>query len=311
MSIVFFGTPEFAVPSLEALVLSGETVAFVVTQPDKARGRGRKRLPSPVKECALRHGIKTLTPRSMKDEAFLAEIEAIKPEFIVAVAYGRILTGRILDLPTVAPVNVHASLLPRYRGASPITAALMNGDKDTGVTTMLMARGLDTGDVLLQETMPIEPEDTTGTLSVKLSEAGGPLLVRTLKGMRDGSVRPTPQGEPSTGYARMLTKEDGYIDWSKSAGEIHNMIRALSPWPSAYTFSGKKRLKIIRSEAIEGARQAGAEPGTVTDVTKGYFDVATKEGTIRVHELQPEGKRAMEAREFLAGRSLEKGTILQ
>jgi len=309
MCIVFFGSPDFALPSLKALLSSGEMVAAVVTQPDKARGRGRKLSPSPVKQYALEEGIKAHTPLSLKDEAFLAEIEGLKPEFLVVVAYGEVLSKRILDLPSRGPINVHASLLPRYRGASPVTWAILNGDRETGVTTMLMDEGLDTGDILMQETVPIDDNDTTGSLSIRLSEAGGPLLLRTLKGIREGTIAPSPQGESATQYARLLTKEDGHIDWSKGTVEIHNMVRALWPWPSAFCFLDGQRIKLILT-APGGASDEEAPQGTVTATGADYFEVSTSDGTLRVLGVQPEGKKPMKARDFLSGRKLERGARL-
>lgn len=310
MSIIFFGSPEFAVPTLEALIDAGEMVPVVVTQPDKAQGRGKKTLPCAVRKYALDHGIKTLTPLNMKDEAFLAELESFAPEFFVVVAFGRILTSRLLSMPSASAVNVHASLLPAYRGASPVTWSIMNGETETGVTTMLMDEGLDTGDILLQETVAIADDDTTGTLSVKLANAGGPLLLRTLKGLRDGSIRPRPQGETTTAYAGLLSKEDGHIDWSRSAYEIHNMIRALSPWPSAFCFSEGKRLKLVRTVALVDDSNKTGDFGTVLEVAEEYFDISTGDGKLRVLELQPEGKRPMSTRDFLLGRGIEKGRHL-
>jgi len=310
MSIVFFGSPDFAVLSLKALIEAGEPVAAVVTQPDKVRGRGRRLLPSPVKQCAMENGIKALTPLSINDKGFLAEMRALKPEFLVVVAYGRILTRDILSLPPRGPINLHASLLPAYRGASPVTWAIMKGEKETGVTTMLMDEGLDTGHILQQETVPIEDSDTTGSLSLRLAEAGGPLLLRTLHGLRQGNVTPKPQGETTTEYARLLSKEDGHIDWSKGAVEIHNMVRALSPWPSAYCFLDGKRIKLTRTKPVK-AQETRERPGTVTETGADYFGVATANGILRVLELQPEGRKAMAARDFLLGHKLDRREALK
>jgi len=309
MSIVFFGSPDFAVPSLKALIEAKELVAAVVTQPDKTRGRGRRLMPSPVKQCAIESGIRPLTPLSMNDKSFLSDLRALKPEFLVVVAFGRILSKPILELPSKGPINVHASLLPKYRGASPITWALLNGEKETGVTTMLMDEGLDTGDILLQEIVPVEDSDTSGSLSIRLAEAGGPLLLRTLHGIRQATVTPRPQGETTTEYARLLSKEDGHIDWSKDAVEIHNMVRALSPWPSAYCFLDGKRIKLTRTEPVEtdGAKQG---QGMIAEAGSDYFGVATASGTLRVLELQPEGRKAMAARDFLQGHKLNEGEQL-
>lgn len=315
MSIVFFGSPEFAVPSLKALIEAGMTVSAVVSQPDKARGRGRKTSPCPVKACALDNGIKSLTPLNMKDEPFIAELMGLKPEFFAVVAFGRILTPRLLSIPSVAPLNVHASLLPGYRGAAPVAWALMNGEKETGVTTMFMDKGLDTGDILLQETLTVNEHDTRGTLRVRLSEAGGPLLVRTINEMLSGTLKPRPQGEATTDYARMLTKEDGHIDWSKSALEIHNTVKAMSPWPSAFSFLEGKRLKLISTSTLSDTTGStgpdNIPPGTISEFTKKSITVATGKGSIKIDELQPEGKRAMSAEDFLKGHKITKGGQLE
>lgn len=310
MSIVFFGSPGFAVPSLKALIEAGEQVALVVTQPDKARGRGRKRLPSPIKKVALENGIKVLQPLSMKDEAFIAELEGLNIEFLVVVAYGKILTRRLLDLPKVAPLNLHASLLPKYRGASPVTSAILHEESETGVTTMIMSEGLDSGDMLLQRSIPITEDDNRGALRAQLSYIGGQLIITTMKGLREGTITPIPQGDSPTNYARLLTKEDGHIDWSKSAKDIHRIVRALSPWPSTFTFLEGKRLKITLTSTRD-TDTGGANPATVIEVGKEMFAVATGQGVIEVWELQPEGKRVMSARDFISGHRLKKGVVLQ
>jgi methionyl-tRNA formyltransferase len=309
MPVVFFGSPDFALPSLKALINSGEFVAAVVTQPDKPRGRGRKLKPSTIKQCAIDNGIKVLTPMGMDDEAFLAEIEGLKPEFLVVVAFGRILSKRILGIPARGAINVHASLLPKYRGASPVAWSILKGDRETGVTTMMMDEGLDTGDILLQEPVPIEDEDTAGSMSIKLSEAGGGLLVKTLDGIRMGTVKPQSQGNTPTEYARLLSKEDGHIDWSKGTMEIHNMVRALSPWPSAYSFLRGQRLKLTGTSP-GGPAPKDAGEGTVTETGADHFGVKTADGTLRVLRLQPGGKREMSAGDFLLGRELKKGAQL-
>jgi methionyl-tRNA formyltransferase len=302
MRIVFFGTPKFAIPSLKDLLQSGEELAAVVTQTDKKAGRGRILLPSPVKELAMSRGLKIIQPSNIKDTAFLNELSVIKPDMVVVVAYGKILPQQILKLPPMGCINVHASLLPKYRGAAPIQRAIINGEEQTGITTMLMDEGLDTGSILLQEKTDITDEDNADTLSKKLSEMGALLLMKTIRGLKNGSVRPVPQeGIPS--YAPALRKEDGKIDWSKSAKEIFNLIRGLYSWPCAYCYLNKERIKIIRAKALDGS----GFPGRVERANKGEFVIGTGKGLISIIELQPEGKTIMSAVSFLQGRRVEEG----
>lgn len=300
MRIVFFGTPLFAVPSLKALLQSGEEIVAVVTQADKKRGRDRIPSPPPVKEFAIHSEIKVLQPTNMKDPAFLNELSFMKPDIIVVVAYGKILPLPILKLPPLGCINVHASLLPKYRGAAPIQWALINGEKKTGVTTMLMDEGLDTGNILLQEETEIADEDTAETLSQRLSEMGASLLMKTIKGIKDGSLKPVPQGGAPS-YAPPLKKEDGRIDWSKSATEIFNFVRGMYPWPCAYCYFKKERIKITRVKVLEGSGM----PRRVEKASKDELIVGTGEGLISILELQPEGKKSMPATAFLQGRGLK------
>jgi methionyl-tRNA formyltransferase len=304
MRIVFFGTPNFAVPSLKALLQSGEEIITVITQADKKRGRDRIPSPPPVKEFAMHHGIKLLQPANIKGPVFLNELSAMKPEIIVVVAYGKILSLPILKLPPYGGVNVHASLLPKYRGAAPIQWALINGEKKTGVTTMLMDEGLDTGGILLQEVMWIADEDNTETLSERLSDMGASLLLKTIQGLKDGSLQPIPQsGTP--GYAPPLKKEDGRIDWSKDAAEIFNFVRGMYPWPCAYCYLRQERIKITRVKIIGGS----GIPARVEKMSKEELIVGTGEGLISIIELQPEGKRPMAAAAFLQGRRIQEGSF--
>jgi methionyl-tRNA formyltransferase len=304
MRIVFFGTPNFAVPSLKALLQSGEEIITVITQADKKRGRDRIPSPPPVKEFAMHHGIKLLQPANIKGPVFLNELSAMKPEIIVVVAYGKILSLPILKLPPYGGVNVHASLLPKYRGAAPIQWALINGEKKTGVTTMLMDEGLDTGAILLQEVMWIADEDNTETLSERLSDMGASLLLKTIQGLKDGSLQPIPQsGTP--GYAPPLKKEDGRIDWSKDAAEIFNFVRGMYPWPCAYCYLRQERIKITRVKIIGGS----GIPARVEKMSKEELIVGTGEGLISIIELQPEGKRPMAAAAFLQGRRIQEGSF--
>ena len=302
MSLVFFGTPLFAAPSLKALIQSGEKIAAVVTQPDKKKGRGHQMSLPPVKELALKEGLHIFQPASMKDANFLNELSLIRPELIVVVAYGRILPESILNLPPFGCINIHASLLPKYRGAAPIQWAIINGEEFTGVTTMLMDKGLDTGDILLEEKIRISDEDTTETLSRKLSGLGASLLLNTIKGIKEGSLKSRPQaGEAS--YAPVIKKEDGLLNWSKTAAELFNFVRGMYPWPCAYCYLSKERIKIIRVRAVDGQ----GKPGRIERALKDELVVGTAKGLISIVELQPEGKKVMSAGEFIRGRNVREG----
>jgi len=303
MRIIFFGTPAFAIPSLAALLQSEEEVIAVVTQPDKKKGRGRVSSPSPVKELAIDRGIKILQPVNIKDPLFLNGLSKIMPEIIVVVAYGRILPAQILRLPSHGCINVHASLLPKYRGAAPIQWAIINGEKKTGITTMLIDEGLDTGNILLQEETEISSDDNAETLGNKLAEIGASLLIRTIKGIRSGYIKPIPQkGTP--GYAPPLKKEDGRLNWSKTATEIFNFVRGMYPWPCAYCYLNKERIKITRVKMLEGS----GIPRRV-EKTGEELIVGTGEGLISIIELQPEGKIPMSAKAFLQGRRFKEGAF--
>ncbi len=303
MRIIFFGTPAFAIPSLAALLQSEEEVIAVVTQPDKKKGRGRVSSPSLVKELAIDRGIKILQPVNIKDPLFLNGLSKIMPEIIVVVAYGKILPAQILRLPSHGCINVHASLLPKYRGAAPIQWAIINGEKKTGITTMLMDEGLDTGNILLQEETEISSDDNAETLGNKLAEIGASLLIRTIKGIRSGYIKPIPQkGTP--GYAPPLKKEDGRLNWSKTATEIFNFVRGMYPWPCAYCYLNKERIKITRVKMLEGS----GIPRRV-EKTGEELIVGTGEGLISIVELQPEGRIPMSAKAFLQGRRLKEGAF--
>jgi methionyl-tRNA formyltransferase len=303
MRIVFFGTPAFAVPFLRVLLDSGEEIAAVITQGDKKRGRDRIPASPPVKEFAIRYGVKVLQPTNVKDTPFFGELSTMNPEIIIVVAYGKILPLSILNLPPYGCVNVHASLLPKYRGAAPVQWALLNGEKKTGVTTMFMNEGLDTGPILLQGETEITGEDNTQTLSEKLSDLGVSLLMKTISGLKDGSLKPLTQvGTPS--YAPPLKKEDGRIDWSKSSTEIFNFVRGMYPWPCAYCYLSRERIKIIGAKIVQGL----GTPGRVEKISKKELLVGTGEGLISIIELQPEGKRPMPASAFLQGRKLREGS---
>jgi methionyl-tRNA formyltransferase len=303
MRIVFFGTPLFALPSLTAIIQSEEEIIAVVSQPDKRKGRNRISSPPPVKKLALERGIKILQPLNIKEPLFLDELSNLIPEIIVVVAYGKILPTQILKLPSHGCINVHASLLPKYRGAAPIQWAIINGEKKTGITTMLMDEGLDTGDILLQEETEISDDDNTETLSKRLAGIGALVLMKTIQGLKNGSIQPTPQvGSPS--YAPSFKKNDGRITWSKTAVEIFNFIRGMYPWPCAYCYLNKERIKITAARVLEGS----GLPGRIEKVGE-EFIVGTGDGLILIIELQPEGKKLMSAKAFLQGRRFTKGTF--
>jgi methionyl-tRNA formyltransferase len=301
MRIVFFGTPFFAVPSLVALLQSQEKIIAVVTQPDKQKGRGRVLSPPPVKEIALRQGTRVLQPKSLKDPSFLDELYTLKPDMIIVVAYGKILPPQVLGLPPHGCINVHASLLPKYRGAAPIQWAIIQGEKETGITTMMMDEGLDTGNILLQEKTVIYDDDNSETLGKRLADIGGSLLIRTIDKIKEGSVTPAPQTGTSN-YARPLKKEDGRIDWSNAATDLYNFVRGMYPWPCAYCYLNQERIKITRAIAVEGHGIAGRIEKADEELL-----VGTGEGFLSLTELQPEGKRLMTAKDFLMGRRLKKG----
>jgi methionyl-tRNA formyltransferase len=303
MRVIFFGTPLFAIPALEALFKAQEDVVAIVTQPDRRKGRDRLLSPPPVKELAAGIGVEVLQPSNIKDPAFLDRLYIMKPEIIAVVAYGKIMPAQILKLPPHGCINVHASLLPKYRGAAPIQWAIINGEKKTGITTMLMDKGLDTGDILLQEETDIYDDDNAETLGRRLADIGASLLIKTLNRIKDGSVKPFPQAGPPS-YAPPLKKEDGRINWSNAAINIFNFVRGLYPWPCAYCYLNKERIKITKAKILEGYGLAGR-------IEKGGDElvVGTGKGLISVIELQPEGKRLMTAGEFLAGRRLKEGAF--
>lgn len=307
MSLIFFGTPSFAVPTLEKLLAAGEDIAAVVTQPDRVGGRGHKSIAPPVKRLAEGTGSSVIQPDNIRTADFTAALRSMKPEFIVVVAYGKILPKAILELPEKGCINLHASLLPRHRGAAPVQWAVINGDRTSGVTTIMMDEGLDTGDILMQRPIDIAEDDTSLSLSEKLSNAGADLLLETLAGLRKGSVTPLPQSGESS-YAPLLRKEDGIIDWSMSAEAISNRVRGLFPWPCAYTYYRGKMIKVLKARRLEGS----GSPGEVLHKDKEALIIGTSEGLIRILELQAEGGKPMETGPFLqgVGRSIEEGEKL-
>jgi len=309
MRIVFMGTPEFSVPSLQALLNSGHSVVGVVTQPDRPKGRGQELTASPIKQLAVQHKIPILQPLKMKDPAFLDALASWKPDLIAVTAFGRILPKIILDVPPQHCINVHASLLPKYRGAGPIQWALIRGERETGITTMLMDEGMDTGAILLQAKVSITPDDTAGTLSSKLAEVGGRLLINTLSRLQNGTVTPQPQDSSQATMAPLLKKEDGLLDWMMSALDLANRVRGLSPWPGAYTYLGEDRWVIWKAQALDRSTTA-VPPGTIMDATKEGLIVATGSGGLRIMEFQPANSRRMSAAQYLAGHTLAPGMRL-
>ena len=309
MHIVFMGTPDFSVPALEALVKGGHQVIAAVTQPDKPKGRGKAVLMTPVKEKALEMGIPVYQPVKVREPEFVKTLADLAPDVIVVVAFGQILPKSILEIPRYGCVNIHVSLLPKYRGAAPIQWAVIDGEKETGVTTMFMNEGLDTGDMLEKEVVPLDPKETGGSLHDKLSAVGGRLILSTLKGLEDGTLKGTPQTDEGSCYAKMLKKSLGDIDWTMDGAAIERLIRGLNPWPSAYTSLHGKTLKIWDADVTD--REYGVEPGTVAEVSKDQLIIQTGKGSLSVRSLQLEGKKRMDIQDFLRGYSLEKGTVLE
>lgn len=307
MRAVFMGTPEFAVPTLQALI-DHHQVEAVVTQPDKQRGRGKKVQFPPVKEKAVEHEIPVYQPQKARDEEFIEILREINPDVIVVVAYGQILPESILNIPKYGCINVHGSLLPKYRGAAPIQWAVLDGEEKTGITTMYMEKGLDTGDMIDKAEIVLDPKETAGTLHDKLMEIGANLLLETLEKLENETAVRIKQNDSESCYASMLTKEMGQIDFSKSAREIECLIRGMNPWPSAYTSLNGKTLKVWEAEVL--TENSGEEPGTVIDVTKDAIVAACKEGALKLLEVQMAGKKRMKVSAFLLGYQVEKGMKL-
>ena len=315
MRIIFMGTPDFSVGTLEALIAAGHDVCLAVTQPDKPKGRGKAMQFSPVKETALKHGIPVYQPKRIRNPECVEELKKYGADVMVVIAFGQILPKSILELTPYGCINVHASLLPKYRGAAPIQWAIIEGETVTGVTTMQMDEGLDTGDMIRKTEVPVAEDETGESLHDKLAQAGAKLCVETLKALEDGTARFEKQGESPTAYAKMLTKELGNIDWNEPAARIERLVRGLNSWPSAYTHWEGKVLKIWRAKAepedgTAVSPAAGAAPGTVLSVGKQDFTVQTGDGILRVLEVQLPGKKRMETGAFLRGYSMEPGTVL-
>ncbi|MBO4668414.1 MAG: methionyl-tRNA formyltransferase [Lachnospiraceae bacterium] len=298
--IVYMGTPDIAAVILERLIKEPYEIVLAVTQPDRPKGRGHEMAFSPVKETALKHGIPVFQPEKLRNSEAVAEIEKAKPDMIVVAAFGQILPKSVLSLPKYGCINVHASLLPAYRGAAPIQWAILDGQKETGVTIMYMNEGLDTGDILLQKAIPIADDETGGSLHDRLAELGAEALMEALPKILDGSLKPVPQGEMTTPYAKQLTKEIGKLDFTQPAESLERYVRGLNPWPGTFTFLNGKLLKIWKADVTELPQDAG-EPGSITDINAETFTFVTADGGLRILELQPEGKRRMKTAEFLRG----------
>ncbi len=305
LRIIFMGTPDFAVPSLQELLDTPDQVISVVCQPDRKKGRGKKLCPPPVKRLAEEAGLPVLQPTCICNDAFFETISSLRPDLIVVTAYGRILPCRLLDLPRLGTINVHASLLPKYRGAAPIQWALINGEKETGVTIMQIDEGMDTGDILLPVSLPITEEDTGGTLFSKLSELGGQALIEAIAKLKQGTLQPVRQDGFKATYAPMLNKEMGHLDWSKSATELHRLIRGLDPWPSAYGFIDNRRFRFFDPQIIPG--EVKEPPGTLCRADKNGVLVATGEDYLLIREIQPEGKKRMCVQACICGMKLPVG----
>lgn len=312
MKVVYMGTPDFAVGALEALIEAGHQVTAVVTQPDKPKGRGKEVQMSPVKACALKYNIPVLQPVKIKEAEAVETLRTYQADIFVVAAFGQILSEEILAMPKYGCVNIHASLLPKYRGAGPIQWAIINGEKITGVTIMRMDKGLDTGDMLFQKEVAIAPDETADTLHDKLAEAGAHLIVEALAKIEAGDVTPVKQKDEESCYAKMLTKAMGRIDWQMDAKKLDCLIRGLISWPGASTVFRGKSSKIWKEEVVseQDGFNAMAQPGTVVRVEKDAFYVQTGKGILKILEAQPEGKKRMAVKDFLLGYPVKVGETL-
>jgi methionyl-tRNA formyltransferase len=308
MKIIFMGTPDFAVPCLDALIENGYEVVAVVTQPDRPKGRKGELTSSPVKVAALRHNLPVLQPEKVRTEESLAEIDSYGADLLITAAYGQLLPKRLLDMPRLGCINVHASLLPRWRGGAPIHKCILEGDKESGVTIMRMVQALDAGDMISQVVVPITDEDTVSSLHDKLSAAGSKLLIETLPSIKNGTHTETPQDESLVTYAPNIKREDEKIDWSKDARTLYNQVRGLNSWPVAFTTLSDKIMKIWQARVNEEESIPTARPGTVLRTTDDGIIVQCGRGTLTLLEIQPSGKRRMFATDYLRGVTLAPGT---
>ena len=309
MRVIFMGTPDFAVPSLEALLTKHEVV-LVVTQPDKPKGRGKKMVPTPVKACALEHGIPVLQPEKVKEPKFVEQLRSYEPDLIAVTAFGQILSEPILEMPKYGCINVHGSLLPKYRGAAPMQWSIIDGEKVTGITTMYMAKGLDSGDMLLKAEVEITDEDTFATIHDKMAVTGANLLLDTLDQLEAGTLERIPQDHDAATYAPMITKETGHIDWSKNRQDIINLIRGLNPVPAAYTIYEEVVLKIFGA-VISDVQADDAANGEIVAVVKKGFVVKCGDGCLLITEVQARGGKRMMTDAYLRGHAMKEGILLQ
>jgi methionyl-tRNA formyltransferase len=309
LRLLFFGTPEFAVPSLSALVRSPHSVVGVITQPERPRGRGQRRRPEAIAVAALDHQLWLVQPDSLKGATFLDSLAARRPDLGVVAAYGRILPQAVLDLPTLGIINVHASLLPRWRGAAPVHRAVLAGDHHTGITIMRVVVALDAGPMLARTSTPIDPNETSAQLESRLAILGADLLVDTVNRLSTGPVEETPQDDRAATYASKIARSDSPIDWARPAHVLHNQIRGLHPWPLASTALGGRRLLVLRS-LVEHGQSPAAAPGTILAAGADGLTVAAHPGAVRILELQPEGRRVMSVRDFLNGTHVVAGERL-
>jgi len=307
--IIFMGTPEFAVPAMKALYDRGYHIVQVVTQPDRRSGRGRKLLSPAVKAAALHIGLPVIQPETVMSDEFRESMKVLSPDYFVVVAFGHLLKLDLLTVPTIGSVNIHASILPGYRGPAPIQWAIINGESRTGVTTMFMDPGMDTGDILLMERTDIDQQDSAQTLHDRLSLMGADLIVKTLEGIENGSLKPLPQDHAKATYAPMLVKENGRIVWEKTAAELDCFIRGMTPWPGAFTFHNNRRLKIYRAKCIK-EQMADQKPGTVVESFPGELYIASGKGILSVEEIQGASGKRLHIRDFLAGYKLLPGEVL-
>ncbi|MBQ4537191.1 MAG: methionyl-tRNA formyltransferase [Lachnospiraceae bacterium] len=319
MKIVFMGTPDFAVGALEALMEAGHEITAVVTQPDKAKGRSKELQFPPVKECAVKHGIPVMQPKRIKTPEAIEELKQYPADVYVVAAFGQILSQEILDMPKFGCLNIHASLLPKYRGASPIQHVIIDGEQETGVTIMQMNAGLDTGDMLYKKTVVIEDTDTFETLHDKLMVIGGQAITEALPLLEDGKLTPEKQDDAASCYAPIILKSMGEMDFLKSAAELDRLVRGMNPWPSAYTYYKGKQLKVWRAEPVangdgksagNSGKACNGKPGEVTAVSKDFIQVACGDGELRIFELQLEGKKRMSTHDFLLGVKVAAGETL-
>ncbi len=306
------GTPDFAVLPLKAIAKSDHKISLVVTQPDRPKGRGRKTTPPPVKKAAENIGLEIIQPENINTQSMQDKLKSLKPDLIVVVAFGQKLSKEILNIPTIFPVNIHASLLPHYRGSSPIQAAISNLDKRTGVTTMIMGEGLDTGDILLSSATDIAADETCSTLHDRLSAMGAELICTTIDGLTKNTINPVPQDNKAATYAPMLKKNDGKIIWNDSSGKICANIRAMTPWPGAFTYLEKKRLKIFRAIPVElssynTSQQSQITPGTIVEDQNNEIRVASKDGAVNILELMGKSGKRLTAEEFQRGNKITRG----